>query len=963
MKFKSLFRSGFSIAAFIVGVIALAVILYTVFMVYAMPHILKPYVERKAGEAIGGEAHIDALEINPFKISLNVRNFSVANNTVKLNWDSLYIDAQLRSIPKQSICLDELRIHKPRLEFILSAKKDEFSAAQFATEAFLSRANVPIYIKHFIIQNGDLEIFDKRAEKEKYFAITPISFSLEDFSTQYSAGQGNNYNLQFTGLNGGFFRWNGNLQWTPLLSEGEMEIRGLDVLQLRDFYQEYLPFDLQSGQLDLRTRYKIVESPEFGFMLDNTKLVLNKPALLADSSNLSMQAASVQVNSLQLSTLSRTLSAGNVILDSANALYVLREIPKLNSKLFEFIRHNANVPDSANANANMFNVFLHKLINLPRWQIKIDSMQSRQMQVKIIDSIVSPATEHNLNAVQLSFANITNKTFDSVNFNGSALFNSGKLKLHGAINLFPLSVFANLDLAEIPLAYSQNYLNQETWLTLRQGELAARLDMRFRAAIDSSQKDTLLFTGEAEIDNLHLQGKNNHELIKAWQVAIKGLSLMFEPNANLKIANVNLHTPIINLIWFANSPANYSQIQKAKSEKNAQEKPLPFTINQINFNKGTVFLTDREPSTLFSYQISALQGSLKNISSQKRNADVSIQGKMGGYAPFSIKGLVNLFGKRPEVNMNIESSNQDLIAFSPYSGKYAGYRIAKGQIALKANYNVKDNKMQGSNNIVIQHLNFGEAVKSPEATNLPVRLGVALLSDKNGVIDLDVAITGDLDDPEFSVAGLIWKVIKNLLGKAAAAPLKSLMSLIGSNSDPETIVFAPGSAQPSTAQLDGLKDLSQALMLRPLLQLDIYGHADSIHDGRALKDTKLLDKLTKNMPASKERTSASVEKSPLRDTLFAYYQRVEKKPLPLQNVDSSPSNREELLVQAARQVWGELHSRQELTAKDLHNLANARAQNIKMRLLNIEPSLGERVFIVEEGDFSQHIAHLKIRER
>ncbi|MDR0518355.1 MAG: DUF748 domain-containing protein [Fibromonadaceae bacterium] len=831
--------------------VAIAVVLYALFMVYALPPKLKPYLERKIAETIGGEASIGAVEVYPFKLAVAVREFSAENGMAKLVLDSLYADMQLRSIAMRSICLNELRIHGPHFKF---APGQEFSAMQLVAKAFLARTNIHTHIKRFTIQNGNLE----------NFGISPISFSLEDFSTEHSSKEGNNYNLQFADLNGGFFHWNGSLQWSPFYSEGKMEIRNLDVIQWRSFYQEYLPFVLQSGKLDLLTRYKMFEKPEFGFELENAELTLNKAALLADSSNFSAQIASAQVDSLQLSTLNRSLFASNVMLSSADAHYVLRKIPEF-------------------PNADM-------AASLKTWQIKIDSVQARQSQIKLIDSVASIASEHTLNSVQLLLTNIESNGANSINAIASARLNSGKLDLQGTVNLFPLLVNASLNISDFPLTSLQNYLSQETWLNLRQGQANARLSARLRPAEDSLQKDTLVFAGDAEIDSLHLR-KNNQELIGAQQIAIKELNLNFAPKISWQMSNVNIQAPVMHLTWFANSLANYSKIKKQKAGPK-ENKFIPFAIKQINFRKGTLHLTDKDPATSFSYKITLAEGNLRNFSNQNLNANLFVDGKMGGYAPFSLNGQINLSGKHPKLNLAMKASNQDLVAFSPYSGRYVGYRIAKGQVAFEADYAIESNKMQGNNHITVQHLTFGEAVESPEATNLPVRLATALLSDKNGVIDLDVAITGDLDDPEFSVGSLIWKVLKNLLGKAVAAPLKSLMSLIGHNADPEVIAFAPGSGQIDRAQLEVLKNLSQALMQRPELQLDVHGNADSTLDGNALREAQLP---------------------------FAY--------------------------------------------ANLKNLAHARAQNIKMELVNLNASLGERIFVVDDGGFSGNSANLKIRER
>jgi hypothetical protein len=518
-----------------------------------------------------------------------------------------------------------------------------------------------------------------------------------------------------------------------------------------------------------------------------------------------------------------------------------------------------------------------------------------------------------------------------------------------------LQAFGNFNIKDFPLMSLQNYLSRGTWLSLRQGQANAQLNVRWKPATNFAKQDTLLLSGDVEIDSLNLLGKNNRELAKAPRTYIKG-SIMFMPNVHLQASNIDVQKPVVDLIWYASSATNYSQIKKVKNAS------TPFFINKIKFNNGTIYINDKDPATPFSYHIAAVQGNFQNLSSQKRDASLFMQGKMGGYAPFSLKGSMNLFGKHPKYDFTIDAANQDLTVFSPYFGKYAGYNVAKGQVALHTDYTIQNNKIHGNNHIVMQHLNFGEAVENSDAVKIPVRLCAALLSDKNGVIDLDVAIEGDLNDPAFSVGSLIWKVIKNLLGKAVSAPFKTLMTLVGSNSDPETIAFATGSEHLNKEHLDILKNLSQALMQRPQLQVDVYGNADSINDGNFLKEMQFLKVFARNMPVSVKLTSSAVEKSPLRDTLFAYYQRTEKKDwhTALQNANSE--NQEELQTQAARKIWSELLAHQKLPDNALHHLALARAQNIKTELVNINPTLGERIFVVDEGTLSGSAVNLKIRE-
>ena len=59
--------------------------------------------------------------------------------------------------------------------------------------------------------------------------------------------------------------------------------------------------------------------------------------------------------------------------------------------------------------------------------------------------------------------------------------------------------------------------------------------------------------------------------------------------------------------------------------------------------------------------------------------------------------------------------------------------------------------MQGKNRIFLDQLTLGDKVDSPDATSLPVKLGIALLKDSNGLIELDLPVNGDLRNPEFSI--------------------------------------------------------------------------------------------------------------------------------------------------------------------------------------------------------------------
>ena len=194
----------------------------------------------------------------------------------------------------------------------------------------------------------------------------------------------------------------------------------------------------------------------------------------------------------------------------------------------------------------------------------------------------------------------------------------------------------------------------------------------------------------------------------------------------------------------------------------------------------------------------------------------------------------------------------DLSPFTPYSGKYAGYTIQKGKLSLDLHYTIEDKKLVSTNDVFIDQFDFGETVKSPEAIDLPVKLGVSLLKDSSGKIKLNLPVTGRLDDPQFSIFGIILKVLKNILIKAATSPFSLLGSMVGSKEDLSCVIFDPGSDRLNDAERAKLDALAKALADRPNLSMEISGFVDVDADRQGLVDREFEKQLLAGKPGKKD---------------------------------------------------------------------------------------------------------------
>jgi outer membrane protein OmpA-like peptidoglycan-associated protein len=207
----------------------------------------------------------------------------------------------------------------------------------------------------------------------------------------------------------------------------------------------------------------------------------------------------------------------------------------------------------------------------------------------------------------------------------------------------------------------------------------------------------------------------------------------------------------------------------------------------------------------------------------------------------------------------------ELSPLSPYAIKYAGYGIERGKLSVDLAYVVQpDGQLSASNRIVLNQLAFGEKVEGSTA-NLPVKLAVALLADKNGVIDIDLPVSGSLNDPQFSLAGIVFKLIGNLIVKAVTAPFALLASSAGGSGESSTIEFAPGSATLTPEARQGLDKVAQALLDRPALTLTISGESRLESEREGWKRERLRQALR----SEKRRQAIAGGASPGAEVTFA----------------------------------------------------------------------------------------------
>ncbi len=285
---------------------------------------------------------------------------------------------------------------------------------------------------------------------------------------------------------------------------------------------------------------------------------------------------------------------------------------------------------------------------------------------------------------------------------------------------------------------------------------------------------------------------------------------------------------------------------------------MPMSIKKIVLQDSQANFADLSVMPNFATGIKKLEGTVRGLSSKENSrAKIDIHGSVDEFAPVSITGEVNVLSAALYTDLAMSFRNIELSTFNPYSGKFAGYNISKGKLTTELHYKVDGRKLDAQHHIIVEQLEFGDKTESKDAVSLPVKLAVALLKDRNGVIDLNLPVTGSLDDPKFKLGPIIWKVFVNILEKAVTAPFALLGSLFGGGPDLQFVDFQPGAAALDPVGVAKTQSLVKALEARPQLKIEIPIAVVSALDRPSLIEAKYQAQLREALAAAAARKKSS----------------------------------------------------------------------------------------------------------
>ena len=721
----------------------------------------------------------------------------------------------------------------------------------------------------------------------------------------------------------------------PVSAEGRLDIAGVPLKRYQPYLDQAAHVRIDNGRLDLGLAFawagEALQLADIGLDLRELR------ARLPDEKAPFVQLAAFSIKGASADARARTASAGNLVATGLKLALRRERGGVLN--VARIARESGRAAQSAEG---------------PPWRIDLPSASLAADAVTFEDLAVGEPVKVSVAPLQIKAEGLSTAEGQRGKLALRATLDKrGTLSASGPVSLAPPAAELNVDARNIVFTPAQPYLEDKLHLALTSGALSfkgtAALELPAGGPAKGSYRGSVEVTDFASIDKRLTQ-----DLLKWKALTLRAVDFNLEPT-KLSIDEIALADFYARIILSADGQLNLADLAARREADFPLAEPAPaaaahpkpyLRLGKIALRGGNVNFSDFFIRPNYQANLTGVGGEVTEMRPDKAG-EVDLRARLDNAAPVEIAGQVNALAENLFFDMKAAVKDIEMAPLTPYSVKYAGYGIERGKLSWQAKYHVAERKLAAENQIYLDQLTFGERVESPTATKLPVTLAIALLKDRNGVIDLNLPISGSLDDPQFSVGGLIVKVLLNLVTKAITSPFALLGALAGgAGEELSHIEFSPGSTAVSEAAQRKLQALAKALTERPGLKLTIAGRIAAEADREGLKRSA-LERKVRAQKFDDLRRAGTAPQSP--DALTVPVEEYEKYLRRAYGAEKFDKPRTALGFAKALPV-AEMEklmlAHTSIGEDDLRLLANARAQAAKEWLVTQGKVPAERVFLL-----------------
>ena len=880
------------------------------------------FVKETYGRQLSGEITF----FNPFTLSLEVRHLALPEPDGEpfASLDSATVDLSLESLWEPGWVFDEISVHG-LYAHVRQLKSGDFNFSDLVPPEDPSAAPPPeepaaipgITIHDFAFQSRRLTYTNENREDGYSTHFDNLDIEVTELSTVLEEGRP--YRIDANGEGGGSFHWEGLVSVPRATSEGRLRLEGIALPMAWRMVRPWVNFELKDGALGAQARYSVDWGENLIYRVSEGEIGISgldiRPKTGTDLPDTGVALGAFTISDVSLDSTTQHLAVGGITIDGLSVDGWMEESRISLAELFE-----TNFPEGEESAAPEEE---EEADTGPGWTAALGAIDLKDSRVGWRSGFTDPP--------QLEVAPLTASIRDvrwplqgdtqltlALNINQQTA-----LEVGGPLDLGSGDGKISYHLQELPIPWANPNLPKALNAVITDGFLEVQGEVTLAGFAPAR------VLGGGEITSFAGRMAETEESLTSLEsLRWDDLEVDFDQR-DVSLRQLTIQKYVgrlhINKDGSINAQNVYVEEVGGKAGELAEDLELdePWSVHlpKINVAESEIDFMDESLPIVFRTVIGGLYGQVSNISTDPGAvAEVDLQGSVDGYAPVVLAGTAQPMNTPPALDLNLTFDGVDMALLTPYSGTYAGYAIDRGLLNLDLKYALENNRLQGHNSIRIDQMKLGEKVESDKAADLPLELAVALLSDANGVIDLQVPVSGNVDDPAFDVGAVVAKTVMNIITKAVTAPFKLLASLVDSDEDLQRLNFKNGSAELDERGQAKLGQLSQALEQRPSLNMVITGRLNVDADRTRLQQISLRQQmLDDGLPESafegKDKAWAK-----------AINERYEALGLPEAGADGEPVSLPERFDAVVARI--------QVSDNDLQELAEARAVAVKTYLVN-----------------------------
>lgn len=958
--------------------VVLAVIGVTGFFI--APPIAKSLIVKNLSKALQRPVSIQQVRINPYLLTATVQGFEIrepSGSEKFVSFDEIYVNIDTFSVFKRALILKEIKLTGPYVRITRNTDAtynfSDLLVKPAEPEKDPQKKDAPFLfsVNNIRIEGGSLDVWD--GPKKTAHTVRDLMISIPFIANMDYMVDQHTKPVLSAKINGNPYLLQGR---TKPFHESLETVLDIDIKDVNlPYYLAYAPFDLNfkllSGTVDTKLQISFMQSRDKKPSLSIKGDVALKQIAVDDKKGLPViRIPALNIAITNIEPLTPLVQLGKVALVSPEVNIRRGRQGDVNLlSLLPADKRDKAKPDKPPAKTDEQTSAM-LLVDVGEFRVDAGKVTFKDDQPPEPVSLV-------LSNLNLKLTDVSTKKDSRSNLDfATNLGSKGRISATGPFTVDPLSAELAMKLGNIDIRPLQGYFTDKVKITVTDGAVTAEGKVGVRDLKEKGLSAT--YTGKCLISNFKSVDKANAEDILTWKslffteiragynplsVNIKRIALadfyagvVIHENGVMNLQSIleqetlkDKETPVVPE---AKAPAPQKKAApppvKAGAAQPGKESAGVIKIDAIVLQGGRIDIQDRSIQPNFSANFSELGGRISGLTSiGEKPAEVELRGKYNNHMPAEITGQIHPLREDLFVDLKASFRDMDLSSVSPYSGRYVGYNIQKGKLSFDLKYLIVKGKLESENKVFIDQLTLGDQVDSPKATKLPVGLAIALLKDRKGQINLDLPVTGSLDDPEFSLGRLIIQVIVNLITKAVTAPFALIGSLVGGGEELGYVEFDYGRAALSEVTLKKIGTLTKALFERPALKLDIAGYVDLENDREGLKKvlterkvkTRKFNDMVKQNLAVASVDDVKIEPQEYEKYLTQAY-RAEPFPKPrtvIGLVKTLPVEEMEKLMLTHAVIKED----------DLRMLANRRAAAVRDEFLKSGQVEPERIFMIE----------------